>query len=87
MKKISMTPILLLALTAMARPDATPQNNVRLETIVRNDTLTRVDTVITTKKIKRTEVIQRMEEVYYADSVSVNGGVSGAKTVTLSSQP
>ncbi len=82
-----MTPILLLALTAMARPDATPQNNVRLETIVRNDTLTRVDTVITTKKIKRTEVIQRMEEVYYADSVSVNGGVSGAKTVTLSSQP
>ncbi|MDE6337420.1 MAG: hypothetical protein K2L34_12700, partial [Muribaculaceae bacterium] len=87
MKKIAMTPILLLALTAMARPDATPQNNVRLETIVRNDTLTRVDTVITTKKIRRTEVIQRMEEVYYADSVSVNGGVSGAKTVTLSSQP
>ncbi|MDE6795289.1 MAG: hypothetical protein K2J63_08280, partial [Muribaculaceae bacterium] len=87
MKKIAMTPILLLALTAMARPDATPQNNVRLETIVRNDTVTRVDTVITTKKIKRTEVIQRMEEVYYADSVSVNGGVSGAKTVTLSSQP
>lgn len=87
MKKIAMTPILFMAITAMARPDTTPQNNVRMETIVRNDTLTRVDTVITTKKIKRTEVIQRMEEVYYADSVSVNGGVAGAKTVTVSSQP
>ncbi len=87
MKKFAILPMLLLAFSAMSRPSATPQDNVRRETIVRNDTLVQIDTIITTKKIKRTEVIQRVDEVYYADSVSLKGGVPANKKVTLSTVP
>ena len=83
MKKYAMTPLLLLALTAMSRPYAAPQQNQRRETIVRNDTVVQIDTVITTKKIKRTEVIQRSEEVFYSDSVTVRGGVPIQQSVTV----
>lgn len=67
---------IMMALTgaAYAAPGATPQNQVRKETIVRNDTVTHVDTIITTRKVRRTEVIQRVEEVIYSDSVSLSDG-------------
>ena len=83
MKKYAITPILLLAFTAMSRPNAAPQHNPRRETIVRNDTVVQIDTVITTKKIKRMEVIQRSEEVFYSDSVMVRGGMPVQKSVTV----